>query len=204
MAVSILVIGFCIFSCPIGLRTVVKFRPDSLVRPRRRAGVTHNVIAPRSFRSEVSWHGRSGPCCLFRSSAVEFAVVIEQAFCRPRRLGSYRLWRIRVGTLRTPRLLLFGLHRSLARLEQDERAYASAATQNVYLEFSPARTNVVPATLFRPDGPFERVTISNLGSCCFPRIQRFPTLKRERAARIRGQEPNARRTRHLRRCRRKY
>jgi hypothetical protein len=43
-----------------GYQIGVKFRPDSLVRPCRRAGVTHNVIAPRSFRSEVFWHGRSG------------------------------------------------------------------------------------------------------------------------------------------------
>jgi hypothetical protein len=36
------------------LKTVVKFRSDSLAWPRRRAGVTHNVFAPRFFRSEVS------------------------------------------------------------------------------------------------------------------------------------------------------
>src|ERR1039458_10123589 len=41
-----------------GLKTVVNFRPDGLAWPRRRASVTHNVLAPRSFRSEVFWHGR--------------------------------------------------------------------------------------------------------------------------------------------------
>jgi hypothetical protein len=36
-----------------GAQSEVKSASDSLARPRRRAGVTHNVLAPRSFRSEV-------------------------------------------------------------------------------------------------------------------------------------------------------
>jgi hypothetical protein len=53
-----------------GNKIVVKFCPCILVRPRRRAGVTHNVLAPRSFRSEVPGNGRSGPSSLFLGSTI--------------------------------------------------------------------------------------------------------------------------------------
>src|ERR1035437_3760356 len=48
-----------------GTNSGVRFCPDSLASPRCEAGVTHNVLAPRSFRSEVFLHGRSGPCRFF-------------------------------------------------------------------------------------------------------------------------------------------
>src|SRR5258708_3877535 len=54
------------FSAPVALKTVVKFRPDSPVWPRCRAGVTHNVLAPRSFRSEVFLAWKIGPLLSLR------------------------------------------------------------------------------------------------------------------------------------------
>ena len=141
---------------------VVNFRPDSLVRPRRRAGVTHNVLAPRSFRSEVFWHGRSGPCCLsFGFTTIPLRIVPSPSFCRARRLGSHRLWYFWAGIVRSARVLLLGLYRALGVVRSAERARASADEGGVCL----SALTISFGTVSRERNPqFDHATMSGLGS----------------------------------------
>ena len=98
-----------------------KIHLQQLSCPHVGAGVTHNQLAPRSFRSEVL-HGRSGP----RSFSCERAVLsihrIHPAARRPRSLGSHRLRHLWAGIVWSSGLLLFRLHRPLGWLSGDERA----------------------------------------------------------------------------------
>src|SRR5579863_6809800 len=88
-----------------------------------RAGVTHNVLAPRSFRSEVL-HGRSGPCRLLRFSTVP-STSYRYTSRRPRCLGSYCLRHFWISTFWRTGIFLLGFYRSLVGARVVERACAS-------------------------------------------------------------------------------
>ena len=88
-------------------------------------------------------------------------------------MGSHRLRYLGVGTFRDPRLLLFGLHRSVVSIGRDERAFASAEAIEVY----PKAVGVFEEPVRSSQVSYERVTMSDLGSDRSQGIQRFPTLK---------------------------
>ena len=76
-------------------------------------------------------HGRSGPCRPLYG-AVLYNNDRNQEARRPRSLGPDLLWYLWPGAVRTSRLLLFRLHRSLVPGWGDERACASAEAELVF------------------------------------------------------------------------
>ena len=157
-------------------KTVVKCGLRKSCLAMMPGSVTHNVLAPRSFRSEVL-HGRSGPC---RVSFCFSAVILpasghQQALRRPWRVGSHGLRNFRAGSFRRSGLFLFGLHRSLiecpavtsgrARPRNDLKVYSTKSLKVCRSGFRKAPS---PAALF------QRATMSGLRSYCRAKHPAFP------------------------------